>query len=118
MAVTKMDHVLFSEPDMVQCASIWFFPPTSQNHVAASRLLVGAAPHSHLSSAWELFGRVPVSDVLGTMQQLCSMGGCRAGTWGWVGDGNCSALRGTKLHGPGTLGDGIAASSRRPSKVS
>lgn len=56
--------------DMVQCVCIQFFPPTSQTHVAASRLLMGSVSHLPLQCLGALL-LAQVSDVLG--MALCGM---------------------------------------------
>lgn len=120
VAVTKTGQDLLSEPNTVQCACILFFPSTSQNHMAASTLLMGAVPYSHASSAWELFGRGLAGAgewPVGDHEQLCrTVAGLVAGAewvtakalatghteaaWSWqLGSRHSSQLQKTKWSG-------------------
>lgn len=76
---------------MVQCVCIQFFPPTAQNHVAASRLLMGSVSHSPLQCLGALL-LAQVSDVLrmdGAGDGALQDGG-RAGAQGQAGDSSSS----------------------------
>lgn len=119
-SLKQVKTCFLSLTNTVQCACILFFPSTSQNHMAASTLLMGAVHYPHASSAWELLGQMLAGAgdwPVGDHEQLCrTVAGLVAGAewvtakalaaghteaaWSWqLGSRHISQLQKTKWSG-------------------